>query len=986
MKSNERGKKTGAAAGTGGEPRLVGGGADRRGQIERIREAALEPVLASLGGAPATGRKWHCWNKEAHKHADRKAAAIVRGAWFRCYGCGVQGDAFALLMQARTMTFPEAGRTAARLAGLEWPELGGDEERISDEAAVERAAAGALRRLADWWATGNKRYEAAAAYWAGADAERLRRVVDDMDIGWARAHRPGGPAEMVERLGAEIPEALRRRALQAAGILKRPEAWDEKRPIAAAFYAMCMGGGVTMPVTEGGRVVDIVCRRFLTAAEAAEGRPKVLKLTAGLHPWGLDDVRGRAIVLVEGEGDRVAVAAAADDVAPVSVGTQLVGGTTGHGGEDGDRWLRRLRGYQERGGRVYIGLDDDEAGDRAAGAFAIALPGAYIVRWGGNDAREALAAGRLNVGAAIAGAETAATLRPHRAVAWPDAPGRYKLVDGALLLETWNQNKGEYVPLPVAPRPIWPAGITRDAETGAMDMTVAWQGTGVRYAVIPRADALSGNILRLADLGAPISDANKKMVSKWLLEAETAWRLPELERVRRLGWHGGTCVLGDRSIGERRLLPSTADLELARIMAAVRREGSRDEWLSVVRDAWDASDVAVFALSAAAASPLLPRLGVRDSFILHLWAHAKSSVGKTTLALLALSLWMRPSRGRESWNLTATKLETMAHALSAFPYLLDEVGQRRSDKQLGDLLYVIGNRRGAGKKPVSNPRFRAAEWHNIVFSTGERMLTAVGAFEGQRVRALEVAEAPFAPGSQDLVRRIADVAERSYGWASEWLEAALAPEGLLSTWHDAAKAAVGDQGGVGGRLTDLGAAITAAGAHFANHFGLDAAKPARVVPAMIAKQVAERADEGDYVTRALQELLSNVSETRLYYTDAAPAGHRYGAILHEKPAEDAEFVERNDSIAPKQAPGMLAVFPSRLHRALTELGYADVNGLVRSWAAAGIIRRDGVHLQGKVRVKGGRFRAYIFPFEAIAEHVKFNPPDDLEGQFEEDYD
>lgn len=934
----------------------------RRAAIERIREEAIVPVLEQLGATCAGGRRWRCWNKAAHAHGDRQPSATLYGAWFKCRApqCGVEGDVFAMLQRAHNLSFPEAGTRAAAAAGLEWPSLGDRGAAASEEAVIEHHVAATLRQLAEWWASGSTRHERAREYWRGAAPERLRALVDELQIGWAR----GNPVEIAKRLAAGLPEAVRRTVLQRCHIYKTDD-FTEARPLSKVFYAMCKGRGLSIPITDGaGRVVDIAVRRFLGDDDVAAGKPKVLKLTADLHPWGLGAGAGRPLLLVEGEGDRVAVMAATDDVAPVAVGTSLMT-------ESGARHVRRLRQVMRRGGRVYIGLDDDVAGDAAAGPLAVALPGAYVARWGGaKDARDALAAGRLDVAAALAAAVPCSECRPftvaERPWAWPEMPEHWTMDGGGLAVERWVAKEKAWVWSTVAPLPIWPVALTRDAESGTIDMTVAWAAGGrVRFGLLRRADALSGNVLQLADRGAPITDGNKAAVAKWLLAAEIAWRLPELERVRRLGWHGETLVLGDRCVGPRQYLPSSTDGEMQRVMSAVARRGSREEWRGVIGEAWEMSDLAVFVLSAAAASPFLGRLGVQDSFILHMWGRGRSSVGKTTLGLLALSLWMRPTAGKENWSATATKVESMLAALSAFPLLLDEKGQARSDAGAGSLVYMIGNRRGMGKKPVSNPRFRQAEWHNLVLSTGERMIAGARAFEGQRVRCLEFEEPPFPEGQKEYVERAAAVVERSHGWASDWAAAA-----DLGPWVEKARAVMGERGGAGGRLANLGAAIAAAGANFAHFYGLDPQKAVRIVVQMIEKQVSERVVEGDYVSRALSELMSHVAETRLFYTDAAPAGHRHGTIEHDPEGPENE----------NRTKGRLAIFPARLHRALEELGYDDAAGLTRAWAAAGILEREGRHLQGRVRVKGARQRAYVFPFEGIREYVQFFPPEDLAGE------
>ena len=117
------------------------------------------------------------WKGLCPFHAEKTPSFNVnpRKGIFKCFGCGVGGDAFAFVMRQDKLTFPEAVRELARMAGVAMPEEGRGSTGGSGREELLRAMALAARLYAEaLWKPGGER---AREYLdrRGIDAELARR-------------------------------------------------------------------------------------------------------------------------------------------------------------------------------------------------------------------------------------------------------------------------------------------------------------------------------------------------------------------------------------------------------------------------------------------------------------------------------------------------------------------------------------------------------------------------------------------------------------------------------------------------------------------------------------------------------------------------------------------------------------------------------------------------------------------------------------------
>ena len=267
---------------------------------------------------------------------------------FHCFGCGEGGNVYGFVMQHEGLTFPEAVRSLAGMAGVEIPEDGGPStdagigERVyaandvaqklyrralsSEEGAVARAY------LVDRGLDG----KIAEAYGIGYAPDRWDAVVGEL-------HRENIPAEIGER----------------AGLLKARES--------SGHYDM-LRGRVTFPIQDPrGRVIG-----FGGRAIGADQEPKYLNSPESPvfrkrqafygFPIALEPIRKKdRAVVVEGYFDWVALARAGVEEAVATCGTSVT--------EEHARNLKR------RTRNVVLLFDGDEAGQRAMlRALEVLLP------------------------------------------------------------------------------------------------------------------------------------------------------------------------------------------------------------------------------------------------------------------------------------------------------------------------------------------------------------------------------------------------------------------------------------------------------------------------------------------------------------------------------------------------------------------------------------------------------------------------------------
>jgi putative DNA primase/helicase len=167
--------------------------------------------------------------------------------------------------------------------------------------------------------------------------------------------------------------------------------------------------------------------------------------------------------------------------------------------------------------------------------------------------------------------------------------------------------------------------------------------------------------------------------------------------------------------------------------------GTLDDWQRHIAAKAIGNPNLILAISAAFAGPLIGKCQTENSGIHFV---GDSSIGKTTIALAAWSVWGPPKYCR-SWRVTANGLEGLAALSNDCLLVLDDISQC-DPYALDEIIYMLAN--GVGKQRA-NQRGMArpvSRWRCFALSTGERSIETVltqankQLKAGQGVRMLDV--------------------------------------------------------------------------------------------------------------------------------------------------------------------------------------------------------------------------------------------------------
>ena len=163
--------------------------------MARIPESILDEIQARVDIAEIIGRYVPLKRSGRHYkarcpfHEERTPSFIVNSEKqiFHCFGCGAGGNVFSFLVQHDRLTFPEAARHLAEIAGVRIPEA-------HAESAQERDAHGKLLRV----------LESACRFYERqlADAERGKKAREYIALRAAGMAESGGRGEAQRGIGA----------------------------------------------------------------------------------------------------------------------------------------------------------------------------------------------------------------------------------------------------------------------------------------------------------------------------------------------------------------------------------------------------------------------------------------------------------------------------------------------------------------------------------------------------------------------------------------------------------------------------------------------------------------------------------------------------------------------------------------------------------------------------------------------------------------
>jgi putative DNA primase/helicase len=290
--------------------------------------------------------------------------------------------------------------------------------------------------------------------------------------------------------------------------------------------------------------------------------------------------------------------------------------------------------------------------------------------------------------------------------------------------------------------PIKVLGYGRDSSGEAWALFLAWQdadGQPHTWALPKRLLVTQPGELEAAlmdrGLHIDINPDRRAMLRDALGGLQTSGRVTLISQP---GWHApgngdsAFTLLNGEMIGkatEQLILKSMA--ENATKKAAIK--GTLEDWRTEIAGRAFGNPVAMFAISAAFAGPLLDPLDEASGGF-HFFGRSK--IGKTLLLRVAVSVWGLPRKNGllRDWRSTANAMEGAAEECNDSLLPLDEIHQA-DPKDVVNVVYSLANESGKGRlsrEAVSRPR---RVWRNIVLSTGELDVATMVAKAGQKLPA-----------------------------------------------------------------------------------------------------------------------------------------------------------------------------------------------------------------------------------------------------------
>ncbi len=210
----------------------------------------------------------------------------------------------------------------------------------------------------------------------------------------------------------------------------------------------------------------------------------------------------------------------------------------------------------------------------------------------------------------------------------------------------------------------------------------------------------------------------------------------------KTGWHDNAYILANGEIiAPNAPIIYNGDTSRAK---GYNISGSLKDWQQHIARYAAGNSRLCLALGTALAAPLLSKIHEAGGGF-HIYGNSRD--GKTTAALVALSVWGQPESLKMAWKGTGYGFDNIALASNDNLLVLDEIGQAKAHI-VSDTAYSIidGKSKIQGAKDGGNREI--TEWRILLFSTGEYALDAYMAKNGKEWEAGQAVRLPSIPASK----------------------------------------------------------------------------------------------------------------------------------------------------------------------------------------------------------------------------------------------
>ncbi len=283
--------------------------------------------------------------------------------------------------------------------------------------------------------------------------------------------------------------------------------------------------------------------------------------------------------------------------------------------------------------------------------------------------------------------------------------------------------------------PLYVTAVTRDNKghnfgrlLRLRDSLLTWK----EWAMPMNLLAADGAELRaiLLDMGLEIDPDAKNALSRYIQRQHPK---RQVLAATKLGWHDGGYLMPSKFF-------APADNEIEAVLqdgvlhssGLFEKAGALAAWTDSVAALATGNPLLILTLSTAFAAPLLKEGRVNNGGF-HI--SGETSTGKTTVNNAAASVWGNPEKGRQvkTWRATGNGLEGAAALANDGLLVLDEIGELSDPRELGNIIYFLGNGSGKSRAAKSGSLREPATFRLLFLSNGELDKRAV--FDAAKTRA-----------------------------------------------------------------------------------------------------------------------------------------------------------------------------------------------------------------------------------------------------------
>lgn len=267
-------------------------------------------------------------------------------------------------------------------------------------------------------------------------------------------------------------------------------------------------------------------------------------------------------------------------------------------------------------------------------------------------------------------------------------------------------------------------------------------------------------ILDLTSYGINSTDSTAKHLTEYFSNVLAEKKYEVCKIFTKMGWHNfnNTFVLGNQIIRKNSestsvFINSVSD----EIVSAYAKKGTPQGWYDATVGLLNYDNVR-FSIYSACTPPLLRILNSK-SFVKE--DTGTTSIGKTTSALIGMSVWGNPGELILSTDTTPYAIEENCTIRNDLPVLLDDITLMQKEI-LNKIVYMVANEGGKNRGKREGGLREVNRWKSVVMTTGELYITGSKSTGGAEVRIVST-EGGIGCDDPDNVKHFESMIKDNYG-------------------------------------------------------------------------------------------------------------------------------------------------------------------------------------------------------------------------------